>query len=88
MCKALYEILRAAAGDEHTVSCDAFVYFDAGNPDRKLAPDGAVKLGVLFDSWKTWERGAPELAFEILSPATRPNAGRSRRSSSATARSA
>ena len=91
MCKALYEILRAAAGDEHTVSCDAFVYFDAANPERKLAPDGAVKLGIpqhVFDSWKTWERGAPELAFEILSPATRPNAGRSRRSSSATARSA
>ncbi len=75
MCKALYEILRAAAGDEHTVSCDAFVYFDAANPERKLAPDGAVKLGVpqhVFDSWKTWERGAPELAFEILSPSDSP----------------
>ena len=75
MCKALYEILRAAAGDEHTVSCDAFVYFDAANPERKLAPDGAVKLGVpqhTFDSWKTWERGAPEIAFEILSPSDAP----------------
>ncbi|MBX3198830.1 MAG: Uma2 family endonuclease [Labilithrix sp.] len=75
MCKALYEILRAAAGDAHTVSCDAFVYFDAANPERKLAPDGAVKLGVpqhTFDSWKTWERGAPELAFEILSPSDAP----------------
>jgi len=75
MCKALYDILRAAAGDEHTVSCDAFAYFDAANPERKLAPDGAVKLGVrqhLFDSWKTWERGAPELAFEILSPSDSP----------------
>ncbi len=75
MCKALYEILRAAAGDEHTVSCDAFVYFDASDPERKLAPDGAVKLGIpqhAFDSWKTWERGAPELAFEILSPSDSP----------------
>ena len=75
MCKALYEILHAAAGDEHTVSCDAFVYFDAANPERKLAPDGAVKLGIpqhVFDSWKTWERGAPELAFEILSPSDSP----------------
>jgi len=75
MCKALYEILRAAAGDENTVSCDAFVYFDASDPDRKLAPDAAVKLGVpqhVFDSWKTWERGAPELAFEILSPSDSP----------------
>ena len=75
MCKALYEILRAAAGDEHTVSCDAFVYFDAAAPERKLAPDGAVKLDVpqhAFDSWKSWERGAPELAFEILSPRDSP----------------
>ena len=75
MCKALYEILRAAAGDEHTASCDAFVYFDASNPERKLAPDGAVKLGIpqhVFDAWKTWERGAPELAFEILSPSDSP----------------
>lgn len=75
MCKALYEILRAAAGDEHTVSCDAFVYFDAANPERKLAPDGAVKLGIPqhdFDSWKSWERGTPELAFEILSPSDSP----------------
>ncbi|MBX3205167.1 MAG: Uma2 family endonuclease [Labilithrix sp.] len=75
MCKALYEILRAAAGDEHTVSSDAFVYFDAGDPNRKLAPDGAVKLGIRqhdFDSWKTWESGAPELAFEILSPSDSP----------------
>ncbi|MBX3223267.1 MAG: Uma2 family endonuclease, partial [Labilithrix sp.] len=75
MCKALYEILRAAAGDAHTVSCDAFVYFDAANPDRKLAPDGAVKLDVpqhAFDSWKSWRRGAPELAFEILSPSDSP----------------
>lgn len=75
MCNVLYEILRAAAGDEHTVSCDAFVYFDAANPERKLAPDGAVKLDVPqhdFDSWKSWERGAPEIAFEILSPSDSP----------------
>ncbi len=75
LCKALYEILRAAAGPEHTVSCDAFVYFDAANPERKLAPDAAVKLDVAqhaFDSWKTWERGAPELAFEVLSPSDSP----------------
>ncbi len=75
LCKALYEILRAAAGPEHTVSCDAFVYFDAANPERKLAPDGAVKLDVpqhAFDSWKTWEGGAPELAFEVLSPSDSP----------------
>jgi Uma2 family endonuclease len=75
MLGALYQMLREAAGPEHTVSCDAFVYFDAANPRRVLAPDAAVKLDVFqhdFDSWKTWERGAPELAFEILSPSDSP----------------
>jgi hypothetical protein len=68
-------MLRAAAGDENTVASDAFVYFDAANPERKLAPDGLVKLDVPqheFESWKAWRRGTPELAFEILSPSDSP----------------
>jgi hypothetical protein len=35
-----------------------------------LAPDAFVRLGTPdthFKSWKVWERGAPELAVEILS---------------------
>ena len=28
MCNALYQVLRSVAGDENTVSCDVFVYFD------------------------------------------------------------
>jgi Uma2 family endonuclease len=34
----------------------------------KCAPDVFVKLGApdtIFRSWKTWERGAPDLAVEI-----------------------
>lgn len=91
MCKALYETLRAAAGDEHTVSCDAFVYFDAGDPDRKLAPDGAVKLGSVSMTSTRGRPGSTELPSSRSRSsrrATRPSAGRSRRSSSATARSA
>lgn len=75
MCGALYAFLREAAGPGNTVACDTFVYFDASDPKRVLAPDGAVKLGVRqqdFQSWKTWEVGAPELAFEILSPKESP----------------
>src|SRR5262249_48305649 len=47
-----------------------FVYVDAGNPRRSLSPDVFVKLGTRvasFDSWKIWERGAPDLAVEIVS---------------------
>ena len=71
MCELLYQLLRAAVGDEGTVGKDNFVYFDASNARRKCAPDGFVKLGLPqahFDSFKTWEHGAPELAVEILSP--------------------
>jgi len=75
MCDALCRILRAAVKDEHNVAGDVFVYFDASNPRRCLAPDAHVKLGSqreLHDSWKTWELGTPELAFEVLSPSDTP----------------
>lgn len=72
LCKALYEILRAAVPlDESTVGADQFVYFRANDARRCLAPDVFVKVDrpdADFGSWKTWEWGAPELAFEILSP--------------------
>ncbi len=75
VCELVYLLLRQAVGDAHCVGKDNFVYFDAGNPRRKCAPDAFVKLGVphaLFDSWKVWEHGAPELAVEILSPSDTP----------------
>ena len=46
------------------------VYWDPTDPSRCLAPDAFVRLGVpdsIFGSWKTWERGAPEVAVEIVS---------------------
>jgi Uma2 family endonuclease len=75
LCTLLRLILRHELGDGHSVGSDQFVYFDARNARRKCAPDAFVKLGVpqaLFDSWKVWERGAPELAVEILSPSESP----------------
>jgi hypothetical protein len=71
LCITLRELLMAAVGPEHSVGCDQFVYFDAADPRRCLAPDGFVKLDVpqtQFQTWKTWKGGAPELALEILSP--------------------
>jgi Uma2 family endonuclease len=72
LCQALYEILRAVVSpSENTIGADQFVYFNANRPQRCLAPDVFVKLGVRdedFNSWKTWKKGAPELAFEVLSP--------------------
>ena len=71
LCAILHEILRSVVGPEGSVGCDQFVYFDAANPRRCLAPDGFVKLGValeMFETWRVWEKGAPDLAIEILSP--------------------
>ncbi len=72
LCQALYEILRAVVDPaEDSVGADQFVYFNANRPQRCLAPDVFVKRGVPdedFNSWKTWKKGAPEVAFEVLSP--------------------
>jgi Uma2 family endonuclease len=71
LCELLHAILRQAVTRDDSIGSDQFVYFDAGNPKKCVAPDGFVKRAVLqrmFTSWKTWEHGAPELCVEILSP--------------------
>jgi hypothetical protein len=53
------------------IGSDQFVYWDATSPSACLAPDVFVRLGGPdedFTSWKTWERGAPHVAVEIVSP--------------------
>lgn len=67
---ALYLVLRAAFRDVMWIGSDQFVYYDAADPARAVAPDIFVRRGgpdEQFASWKTWERGAPELAIEIIS---------------------
>lgn len=71
----LLEEALAAAGA--AVGSDQFVYWDAGEPKKCLSPDVFVKLGSKdqdFDSWKTWKRGAPDLAVEIVSDSDRGDA--------------
>lgn len=75
LCMALYEMLGRIVGKKDAKGADQFVYFDATDPRRCLAPDAFVKRGVRdwsFDTWKTWEKGAPDLAFEVLSPSDTP----------------
>lgn len=67
----LFQLLRFALGPDHSVGSEQFVYWNAADPRRSLAPDAFVKLGVpdaQFGTWKTWEHGAPDLAIEIVSP--------------------
>jgi Uma2 family endonuclease len=70
LCALLRALLRHAFEKEHCVGGDQFIYWDAGDPRQCLAPDAFVRLGQpddRFKTWKVWERGAPELAIEILS---------------------
>lgn len=68
----LYQLLKFALGPAHSVGSEQFVYFNAADPKKCLAPDAFVKLNVpdtQFGTWKTWERGGPpDLAVEIVSP--------------------
>lgn len=66
----LYQIVKYAFADTSSIGCDQFVYFDASDPARCLAPDLFVRTGApdtSFGSWKVWERGTPQLAVEIVS---------------------
>ena len=68
----LFRLLQAALGPGHSVGSDQFVYWNARDPRRSLAPDAFVKLDVpdtSFGTWRTWDSGGtPELAVEIVSP--------------------
>jgi len=66
----LYQLLSDYLGLDTTVGSDQFVYFDAADPKQSVAPDVYVRLHPRAEpirSWKTWERGAPEVAVEIIS---------------------
>ena len=65
----LFMLLKTFAAS-HTVGSEQLVYWSASDSKRCLAPDAFMRLDVPdapFDSWKTWERGVPELAVEIVS---------------------
>jgi Uma2 family endonuclease len=67
----LFSVLKHNFGERCSIGCDQYVYFNARNPRVNVAPDVFLKLDrpdSYFGSWKTWERGVPELAVEIVSP--------------------
>lgn len=66
----LYQLLQDCLGEQVTVGSDQFVYYDAEDPSACIAPDVYVALTPAREkirSWKVWERGAPEVAVEIIS---------------------
>jgi Uma2 family endonuclease len=66
---ALFEAIHRAVADRATVGSDQLVHWDPTDPSQCCAPDLFVHVGEPdreFDCWKTWERGAPQLAVEII----------------------
>lgn len=73
---ALYQLLSFHLEGRAIVGSDQFVYFDASDPKACLAPDVFLQLGSVgpaIESWKTWERGTPDLAIEIASRSDTPD---------------
>ena len=68
----LFRMLTYALGPAHSVGSDQFVYWNARDPRRSLAPDIFVKKDVAdtpFGSWKTWEQGgAPDSGTRDYQP--------------------
>ncbi len=67
---ALFQIVQRLVAGRYAVGSEQFVYWNGSDPQRSLAPDvfvSTLQPDSVFDTWKTWERGAPQLAVEIVS---------------------
>jgi Uma2 family endonuclease len=73
LANLLFGIVERLFRNEALVACDQFVYWDATDPKKRLAPDLAFRRGhregERLDSWKTWLLGAPEVGVEVVSRA-------------------
>lgn len=66
----LFQSLKQAFAERCSIGSSQLLYWNAADPSRFIAPDVMLKAGVpdhLFACWKTWERGSPEVAVEIVS---------------------
>jgi hypothetical protein len=73
----LYQLLKHHFADHASIGSEQFVYWNPTSPRDCCAPDAFVRLGAphtVFDIWKVWERGAPQLAVEIVSPSDKDDA--------------
>jgi Uma2 family endonuclease len=70
---ALFAVLERELRGRASTGSDQFVYWNARDPRRCLAPDVFVRLGTennTFATWKCWlEGGPPHLAIEVVSEA-------------------
>ena len=65
----LYLLLKDAFAGK-AIGSDQFVYWDPRDPRKCLSPDVFLRMSSAdeaFETWKVWERGAPDIAVEIVS---------------------
>jgi Uma2 family endonuclease len=70
------EVLRLyLQGQQAIVLGNQFLYYERGQPQKRVAPDVFVAFGVESgsrDNFKTWEEGTvPSVVFEMTSPGTK-----------------
>jgi Uma2 family endonuclease len=70
------ELLRLyLQGQQAAVLGNQFLYYEQGNPSKRVAPDVFVIFDVEpggRDNYKIWEEGSvPSIAFEMTSPSTK-----------------
>jgi Uma2 family endonuclease len=70
------EMLRLyLQGQQATVLGNQYLYYEQGNPNKRIAPDVFVIFDVEpggRDSYKIWEEGSvPSVTFEMTSPSTK-----------------
>jgi hypothetical protein len=71
----LYALLKHELGRTALVVSDLLIYWDPTDTQKCFAPDLALQVGSapaeVLETWKTWERGAPHVGVEIVSPSDR-----------------
>jgi hypothetical protein len=66
----LFDSVRREFAGRAIVASDQFLYWDATDPKKRLAPDLAIRVGNTVErlpSWMTWKLGAPQVGVEIVS---------------------
>ncbi len=71
----VWQFLELAFSEVAAVGSEQFVYWDPADIRSCIAPDAFVRFGAPddeFRTWKVWERGAPQVAIEIISDSDEP----------------
>ncbi len=75
MLMTIEVLLLHLEGQQATVLGNQFLYYEQGNPSKRVAPDVFVIFDVApggRDNYKIWEEGSvPSIAFEMTSPSTK-----------------